>query len=62
MSIDAIDRLLNSGSGLKGLAGVSDLREVHARAAAGDASAARALSNDCATVMMYIAGCAAACR
>jgi acetate kinase len=54
LEVDAVDRLLNSGSGLKGLAGVSDLREVHARAAAGDAAAARALDVYCYRIRKYV--------
>ncbi len=36
MPVDEIDRLLNSGSGLQGLAGASDMRDVLARMDAGD--------------------------
>ena len=39
MSIDDIDDLLNRRSGLKGLAGVNDFREINARIADGDAKA-----------------------
>lgn len=39
MTIHELDALLNTGSGLKGLAGVSDMRDVLARAAAGDPDA-----------------------
>lgn len=42
MSIHELDELLNARSGLKGLAGVSDMRDVLARAAAGDEAAALA--------------------
>jgi len=42
MSIHELDELLNTRSGLKGLAGVSDMRDVLARAAAGDEAAALA--------------------
>lgn len=34
--VDDLDRLLNKESGLLGLAGVNDMREIHARAEAGD--------------------------
>jgi acetate kinase len=43
MSLDDVDRLLNRESGLLGLAGAGDVREVRARAAAGDARARFAL-------------------
>ncbi|MEE6274258.1 acetate/propionate family kinase [Georgenia wangjunii] len=43
MSIDEIDDLLNRRSGLKGLAGHNDLREVHQLIAGGDAGARLAL-------------------
>ncbi|MFD6699193.1 MULTISPECIES: acetate/propionate family kinase [unclassified Microbacterium] len=42
MTIQDLDELLNARSGLKGLAGVSDMRDVLARAAAGDEDAALA--------------------
>jgi acetate kinase len=54
LEVDEIDRLLNSGSGLKGLAGASDLREVHARAEAGDEAAARALDVYCYRIRKYV--------
>jgi acetate kinase len=47
LDLDAIDALLNKQSGLKGLAGSNDLREVHAKADAGDADAAEALEVFC---------------
>ena len=43
MSIDEIDDLLNRRSGLKGLAGHNDLREIHELIAGGDAGARLAL-------------------
>ena len=43
MTVDEVDALLNKASGMKGLCGANDLREVHARAAAGDAAAQLAL-------------------
>ncbi|SCE75678.1 acetate kinase [Micromonospora haikouensis] len=43
MGVDEIDDLLNHRSGLLGLAGVNDMREVLARRAAGDPAAALAL-------------------
>ena len=54
LTLDEIDRLLNTGSGLKGLAGVSDVREVHARAAAGDEAAERALDVYCYRIRKYV--------
>ena len=54
LEVDEIDRMLNSGSGLKGLAGVSDLREVRARVAEGDATAARALDVYCYRIRKYV--------
>ncbi len=42
MSLDEVDTLLNKESGLKGMAGSQDMREVRARAAAGDERAALA--------------------
>jgi acetate kinase len=42
LDLDAIDALLNKASGMKGLAGSNDLREVHAKADAGGADAADA--------------------
>lgn len=41
--VDALDRLLNSRSGLRGLAGTSDFRDVRAAADAGDAEAQLAI-------------------
>ena len=43
MSLDAADALLNKSSGLKGMAGSQDMREVRALADAGDEAARRAL-------------------
>ena len=43
MPIDEVDDLLNRRSGMRGLAGHNDLREVHRRIADGDADAALAL-------------------
>jgi acetate kinase len=44
MDIEAIDRLLNQDSGLKGLCGFNDMRDIHAAIAAGDLRAERALA------------------
>jgi acetate kinase len=54
LETDEIDRLLNTGSGLKGLTGVSDLREIHARVAAGDATAEHALDIYCYRIRKYV--------
>ncbi|MEJ5914764.1 acetate/propionate family kinase [Pseudokineococcus sp. 1T1Z-3] len=43
VSVEELDALLNRGSGLKGLAGASDVREVESRAADGDQDAELAL-------------------
>jgi len=45
---------LNTASGLKGLTGVSDMREVTTRAASGDATAALALAVFCYRVKKYV--------
>jgi acetate kinase len=44
MDLVAIDALLNKESGLKGLCGMNDMRDIHKAAAAGDERAALALS------------------
>jgi acetate kinase len=44
MSLDDADALLNKSSGLKGMAGTQDMREVRARADAGDEAAQRAIA------------------
>ena len=43
MDIEEIDTMLNKESGLKGLCGMSDMRDIHAAIAKGDADAALAL-------------------
>ena len=43
MDIDAIDTMLNKESGLKGLCGMNDMRDIHAAVAAGDKRAELAL-------------------
>ena len=47
LSLEEIDDGLNRRSGLLGLAGDNDVREVHRRIAAGDADAALALDVYC---------------
>jgi acetate kinase len=44
LTVDEVDDLLNRRSGMLGLAGDNDLREVHRRADAGDAAAEQALA------------------
>jgi acetate kinase len=51
---DAVDRALNSSSGLLGLAGHSDLREVRLLVAEGDEHAALALDVFCHRVRKYV--------
>ncbi len=51
-----IDRLLNHESGLKGLAGVNDMRDIHARADAGDADAKLAFEAFCYAIRKYVGG------
>jgi acetate kinase len=55
-----LEKLLNSGSGLKGLCGVADMREIQGRAAAGDGEAALALEIFCYRVKKYLGAYAAA--
>ncbi|MEZ5185582.1 MAG: acetate kinase [Candidatus Nanopelagicales bacterium] len=43
MSVDQLDTLLNRESGLKGMCGHNDLRQIHEAAAEGDATAASAI-------------------
>ena len=54
MPLDDIDRLLNKRSGLAGLAGVNDMREVLRRRAAGDAAAALAFDVYCHRIRSYV--------
>ena len=60
LDLDAIDTLLNKESGMKGLAGSNDLREVHARADAGDADADEALEVFCYRIRCTVGAYAAA--
>jgi acetate kinase len=60
LDLDAIDTLLNNESGLKGLAGSNDLREVHRRAEAGDPDAAEALEVFCYRIRCTVGAYAAA--
>ncbi len=54
LDVDELDDLLNRRSGLLGLAGVSDLRDVHDRIAAGDAAARVALDVYCHRLKKYL--------
>jgi acetate kinase len=54
MSLDDVDRILNKDSGLRGLAGEQDMREVRARANAGDEAARLALSVYAYRIRSYI--------
>jgi acetate kinase len=60
LSIDDIDDLLNKHSGMLGLAGANDMREVERRAAAGDRAAAEALEVYCYRIRKYVGAYAAA--
>jgi acetate kinase len=60
LSVDDIDDLLNKRSGMLGLAGANDMREVERRAAAGDAAAAEALEVYCYRIRKYVGAYAAA--
>jgi len=54
LGIDAIDTLLNRRSGMVGLSGVGDFRDLHKLIAAGDAAAAIALDVYCHRVRKYV--------
>lgn len=54
MGIDEIETMLNNQSGLKGLCGCSDMREVHTLADAGDERARLAIDIYCYRVSKYI--------
>jgi acetate kinase len=54
LSVDEIDEVLNSRSGLLALAGDNDMREVHRRIAAGDPAAELALDVYCYRVRKYV--------
>jgi len=60
LDLDEIDTLLNKASGMKGLAGSNDLREVHAKADLGDADAAEALDVFCYRIRCTVGAYAAA--
>jgi acetate kinase len=54
LPIDEIDRLLNKRSGLLGLAGVNDMRELLRRRSAGDDAAALAFDTYCHRIRAYV--------
>lgn len=54
MDIDEIETLLNHDSGMKGLCGISDMREVHCLANKGDEQARLAIDMYCYRIAKYI--------
>jgi acetate kinase len=54
MPMEAVERLLNRDSGLKGVAGANDMRDVLARAEAGDPGAGLALDMYCYRIKQYV--------
>lgn len=60
MSFDAIEDLLNKESGLKGICGMNDVREIQRRADKGDAQAQLALEMFCYRIKKYIGAYSAA--
>ena len=60
LPLATVEALLNRESGLKGLCGSGDMREVLARAAAGDAGARFALDLYCYRIRKYIGAYSAA--
>lgn len=54
LDVDALDRLVNRESGLKGLTGSGDMRDVVERAAAGDALAQTGLDVYCHRIRHYL--------
>jgi acetate kinase len=54
MSFEEIEKLLSKRSGLLGLAGANDMRDIEARAVKGDASALRALEIFCYRIKKYV--------
>ncbi|WP_376783455.1 acetate/propionate family kinase, partial [Miniimonas arenae] len=54
MSVDEIDDLLNRRSGVRGLSGVTDMRELHALRASGDADAELTLAVYAQRLKKYI--------
>jgi acetate kinase len=60
LSVDDIDDLLNKRSGMLGLAGANDMREVGRRAADGDQAAVDALDVYCYRIRKYVGAYTAA--
>jgi acetate kinase len=54
LEADVVDQQLNRASGLTGLAGVNDMREVYRRSGAGDADAGLALDVYCYRIRKYV--------
>lgn len=54
LSVDKLDELLNHRSGLYGLAGMNDIRELEAARAGGNAAAALAFDVYCHRIMSYV--------
>jgi acetate kinase len=54
MSADEIEKLMNSRSGLKGICGMNDMRQIQQKAEAGDNQAMLALDMFCYRVRKYI--------
>jgi len=59
LSLEEIDRLLNNESGLKGLTGVNDMREIERLAGDGDQVAQEALDVYCYRIRKYVGAYAA---
>ena len=59
LSVEAIDRMLNRASGLKGLAGTNDMRDILERSTAGEDGAQLALQLYCHRLRKYIGAYAA---
>ncbi|CAK7059072.1 MAG: Acetate kinase [Desulfovibrio sp.] len=53
-SIDEIDAMLNKQSGLKGICGVNDMRDIHAKRAEGDKKAQLAFDVFCHRIKSYL--------
>ena len=56
MPVEEIDRLLNHRSGVYGLCGVNDMRELQARRDAGESAAALAFDVYCHRIRFYVGG------
>jgi acetate kinase len=56
MPVEEIDQLLNHRSGVSGLCGVNDMRELEARREAGDPAAALAFDVYCHRIRFYVGG------